>query len=363
VIIVKEAMYTPACTLDSNYTFMFEGKDFTTPVSGDLEHAMLYAGSRQFENTYKRLYKIAGKKNIKKTNYLNASIGILHTDAYLEEGDPGELEFTSYPYRLSHRKDKYTFAVNDLYNPETNFSQADVYTTKAGRNTDFNAHLNQHLENARLPDLYDYYDAKTNINTAVEDSQFHEHFHHTEQGLMHSLYRADSMEMIYGLLKQQKNMNSLVAIFVDIHTPRPMCVNCNVGVVGFQDSHEHGFRADFQNHISNEHEGQLDVYLPDDGLGLKVRVSCTQHESRDKKGLHKPLEQSLALVDKPKKTTVTFSYERPRQVVQAYVDTGIHDAIITDNNYYSKFWQEDIFLSHELPDGRYNEFMKNKAPK
>lgn len=360
---MKEYLYTPSCTLDTKYTFQYKNKDYTTKVSGDEEHAMLYAGSRQFENTYKRLYEIAGEKNIKKTNYLNASLGILHTDAYLDEGDPGELEFTSYPYRLEHRKNKYTFALNDLYDSETNFSQPDVYKTKAGRNTDFNSHLHQHLVNAKLADLYDYYDAKKNINAEVKDSQFHEHFHHTEQGLMHSLYEADSMEMIYGLLKQQKNMNSLVAIFVDVHTPRPMCVNCNVGVVGFQNSHEQGFMADFLNHINTKYEGQLDVYLPDNGLGLRVRVSCTKHQSRDAQGLHKRLDQTVALVDKPKKTKVTFSYDRPRQVVQAYVDQGIHDAIITDKKYYSKFWNEDIFMSHELPDARYTKYMKKKAPK
>jgi len=133
--------------------------------------------------------------------------------------------------------------------------------------------------------------------------------------------------------------------------------------VGFQNSHENGFMADFMQYINTEHEGELDVYIPDDGLGLRARISCTQHDSREANGLHLRLDQSLANIKHPGQSKVTFSYSRPRQVVQTYVDQGIHDAIITEKKYYSKFWSEDIFLSHELPDTRYNKYMKNKAPK
>jgi hypothetical protein len=360
---VKEFMYTPSCTLDTQFTYRYEGEEYTTQVSGDLEHAMLYEGSRQFYNKYTSLYHIAGKKNLANTNYLNASIGFLYSDAPLDQGDPGELEFISYPYRLKQYNKKYMFRVMDLYKSETNFSQPGVYHTKAARNSSFNDHLIQHIANARLDDIDDYYSAKIDIPHEVQSSQFHEHHHHTEQGLMHSFYEADSMERIFKLIKQQKNMNSLVAIFVDAHTPRPMCACCNIGVVGFQNSHESGFMADFQQYLDTEHEDELGAQLPDDGLALRARISCTQHPSREAHGLHLRLDQSLVNINKPVKSKVTFRYDRPRQVVQAYVDQGIHDAMITDRKLFSEFWREDIFLSDKLPESRYNEYMSKKAPK
>jgi hypothetical protein len=360
---VKESMYTPSCTLNVDFTYQFEGEEYTTSVPGDQEHAKLAAGLRRFQNTYRSLYHKAGSENLRKTNLLNASIGLLYTDAPLDEGDPGDFEFASYSYRLMDIKNQYLFNTMDFYKPETTYMQTGVYSSKAKRDSTFNEQLTRHIANARLDDIVESYADKTDINKQIASSQFHEHYHHTEQGLMFSLQRQESMNWISSLIKKQKNMNALGALFLDVHTVRPMCACCNVGVIGFQNSDENGFLANLTKLTSGTDEDDFSLQTPDHGIMMRTRVGCTQHASRDAKGLHLELDNSLVNITKPTRSKVTFQYSRPRQVVQAYVDQGIHDAIITNEKYHEIVWKEDIFSSHELPQNRYNQHMKKNARK
>ena len=104
----------------------------------------------------------------------------------------------------------------------------------------------------------------------IKDSNFHEAFHHSEQGIMFGLSQAQTIKHIVQLARQN-NAVYFYGAMLDIYTPRTMCRHCNTGLIGIKNTHEQGFIHDLSARLTQKNIEPGG----NDHLFLDVRVSAT----------------------------------------------------------------------------------------
>ena len=125
------------------------------------------------------------------------------------------------------------------------FEVEDIASNKALRDHEFNKLLIQRTINFSL--VSGTYTLPRSIISSEEmlmaeinNTQFHETFHHSEQAFMHYISSPAGIENIVSFARLS-NAQYVYGLIVDIYTERMLCNNCNAGLIGMQHSPEKGF--------------------------------------------------------------------------------------------------------------------------
>jgi hypothetical protein len=321
-------------TNNFNITYQSLDKDevLSTNIDGNNIHASLKAASDGYRDEYVKLYDSkTARAGLAKANLLNAEIGVLYSEAAPEEGYVGELQFDHFPIRVAFASPKYTFNVTDLFDSSKNFNAVTSSPNKSLRNTDFNKQVQQRIDLAKLHAPFALSKDLTK-NLHVHGSQFHETYHHTEQGYMHYLDSTSGTKFVVDKILALNPMY-VNALFVDMHSTRYMCTNCNIGIVGFQNTQTQGFLAKVQAQLTKSH-----IESPTEGLTLNTRVSADMPANN-----HTTITTTRDIKRRPTITPLDRSLVLQGDSGQAKLKT-----IIDKKGYKLDDYEGDFFTSREI---------------
>ena len=263
-------LYKPVSTLNTLYKFEYEDlESASVKIPAGAKHASLFCAEEKYREIFNKKYS----SNIDKVNIATGAITVLYTDTSKEEGYLGEDIEDTYFDILVPDNTSYTFTTKDFYNQEDAYDQENVCKNKALRSHSFNEGIRRRIRSYGA--LGADFEASTAISTVKEfniaskKANFHELFHHSEQGLMHLM---DQDFWQKDLLKRISSIGDAKYIYgfvLDVFSTRNLCANCNIGLIGLQNSQEAGFL-----NTLNSKLGKKGFEPRENGLMLSSRVSC-----------------------------------------------------------------------------------------
>lgn len=284
-------LYRARMSLAANVVSVFNEKSYITPVSANQKHANLYAAEQGFNHLYKQQYNSkTGRDRIDGTNIATASMTLLFSEV-TEDGDLGDA-LSTYTFDLSNPEaSSKAIPTVTLFDHTHDYDEVRV-TTQSGtqatahkriRNRLFIQHIQDRINNI-IAERQEYnHDAVTRVQAFALNPQFVETFHHSEQGIMETLLSKRTVKLIYEQLVKQ-DPAVFAGFILDIHSSRPMCRNCNFGLIGQQLSMNAGFLEEFLECYNND---DLRLVFPDDeNISLFTRVSAHIESNQT---LHAPL--------------------------------------------------------------------------
>lgn len=209
-------LYKATKSLDVNYTFNDGPEDASILLEGAPTHSML---SHAYTDLLAERQRLNYTASIDTVNIATAAITVLFTDTTTEEGYLGEdVSWLRMP--LEARKAKPVLTVTDLYPDSYNLTRditgKKIPKNKGRRSHDFNTMLYNHVEGfaAIAPSFYTKHVITTpqQIEAKIANSNFHEAFHHSEQGIMFSMSATHTIKSI-GLLLRNVGRSLIYAIF------------------------------------------------------------------------------------------------------------------------------------------------------
>jgi len=272
-------LYQATQSLDVIYKFNYDKyENATIGVKGANIHARLYAGKL---GLLEKRREAKYKANISKCNFATASVTYLYTDTNTEEGYLGEdinvdkkyfFLKTPYPDRI--------ISTGKFYNTDTSYRIKGVPGNKSIRCDDFNDLLAQKIGAFESISVdYDYpkkcITNRKALAKKINDANFHEAFHHSEQAIMHYM---SSIEGIAFMVKQAIKIKAayLYGVILDLYTERTLCANCNAGLLGMQNSYSEGFLKDFSRALTKNNIQPR----TNNNLMLNTRVSTSKARNK-----------------------------------------------------------------------------------
>lgn len=348
-------LYSARSSLAAKVVTEFNEDKVTTSIPAVDIHARLYGAERHYRGLYSQTYNSDnGDKNIAACNIATASLSILFSDVSPEEGNLGDALLTHTVDIFNQAAtDKRTIHVVDTFNAEHTY-QADVRRAdgapadegKRTRNRTFLEHIQTRIDNADPSLLTDrLFGAQTRIAAFALNPMFAENIHHSEQGLMETMLMPENM----GILLQEinaLNAETLGGFILDLHSSRPMCENCNLGILGHQKSQEGGFIHEFMKYWENDKKYELNLNFPDHDLIMNTRVSASMKSNRK---MHQPLYRTTIhtanpmILSKNTRDVVLQKDVEGSQIVKK-ADTKKYDVI----EYYGDFFTS----SNNMPTAR-----------
>lgn len=271
-------LYTATKSLNVTYAFNYGLEGATVNVEGANTHSVLYAGCRDMIAFRSGMTFGTGRhvypRDIDDVNIGTAAITLLYTDTTTEEGYLGQDVEQRTFYLSALPLPQRIVCSADFYTPGTRYS---VSTTKApGRDSGFNSLLTQRVNAfSAIAGRYDLVmrpkpvSSLPELNGEITGEMFHDHFHHSEQAMMHYLSSVVGIQSLVSTL-QQCNAQYLYGIVLDIYTQRVLCCNCNACLLGMQNTDTQGFLYDLSQ-LSKE--GRIESRPK---LMLSTRVSASQ---------------------------------------------------------------------------------------
>lgn len=330
-------------SLNAKYSIAFDEEDIVeTYVPSKNIHAQLYAAEQGYRDKYGKLYASkSGKATLSAANIVTAELGFLYSDASLDEGYIGNLDFAHTPVRVPITAPQYTFNVTNFFDDTKSYEAAGVASNKGMRNSDFNAHLQRRIKEFGKYKIFDL-SATTALTSArgfelqVQKDNFHETFHHSEQAVMEFFSGEEGKKFVVQRL-QKLGAETVGGIILDMHSTRYLCGNCNVNVVGFQNTQKKGALYDITQQL---HGKGVRIDTPEEGLLWSTRVSATETG----RGTH----SAPARKTTDDGHTHKLSYENRHLVLQG--DSGkLGLAARADKKGYSlDTFSGDFFTSREL---------------
>jgi hypothetical protein len=233
----KSLLYVPTQSLDVNYIFNSKAEDASVVIPGSENHALLYAGYRDLLPLRDSM---GYTKNIKGINFATASVTFLYTDTDTEEGLGEDIEWQT--FNLNTNYSDRVLSCKDLYDEP--YCQKDVADNKAIRDKNFVFHLSQRANTL--------VDSKRELKGIIQNNNFHEQFHHSEQAIMHYLSSEEGIKSLAKTAKREK-MTYLYGLVVDIYTHQRPCCHCTDCINGMQHSRENGFLFDLSAALKKRH--------------------------------------------------------------------------------------------------------------
>jgi hypothetical protein len=251
-------LYVATKSLKVHYSFVsgeYENATWESPEAVDT-HAKLKAGVQGLLDTREGLVHKTGRKiynkEFKAGNVATASVTLLYTDTDAEEGYLGaDVEHITYdiPSLVSNKR---IVSVLDYY--DAPYKQKGVVANKAGRSKLFMERLANRIDSFGRINLN--YDLNLCVPTVaalkeeVAGTQFHEHFHHSEQAFATLLSSSLGVEFLAASARSNKAAY-VYGMVLDLYTQRLVCRNCNVSLLGMQNSDSKGgFLHDFRIELS-----------------------------------------------------------------------------------------------------------------
>lgn len=333
----KIALYSPTKNLTTKYIFENDKHESGSIILNSKKiHAQLYAACSDFKKKRSRLKNANGNpvytSSIKGVNFSTAAISVLYADTTPEEGYIGENILSASFAVFSFQSERLTTCSN-LYQIDSSFLQNSVTATnKALRNSDFNFRLSQRIKSfSRLANFYHYGNAVTSVaelNNTIANSNFHELFHHTEQGEMEVLSSPLGIECLTDNILEL-DAKYVYGLVLDIYTDRPMCCNCNACLIGMQCSQAKGFLADFAKPLN-----KVGIFTREnDNLMLSVRVSTAYNDE--------PFNLASSVVHQ-------YNPDKKRVIYQASHSQLNVNQIIREKGYSLSTFPGSIFTSKKV---------------
>lgn len=267
----KLPIYKATRTLDVNYKFDYciaEDAEVTVPAA--MTHAILYAGCKGIvEKRRDKKYKT----KISDVNLATAAVTLLYTDTSPEEGYLGEdVEQSTFALNVSNKSERVLSSI-DFY--EYPIKQEGVPNNKATRDLEFNQLLSDRV--GSFSDIVSNYDVlkqplpdQEELVEVIKGPMFHETFHHSEQAIMHYISsRVGINQLVH--TAEKLNASYCYGAVLDIYSDLTLCCNCNMCLLGMQNSHSQGFLYDFGNALEN---ARIQPRVGDN-LMLSTRVSAS----------------------------------------------------------------------------------------
>ncbi|NBX84476.1 MAG: hypothetical protein EBQ95_02575 [Gammaproteobacteria bacterium] len=272
----KKSLFTPTKNLDVEYFFLNSEDDSSTSsvtLEGNELHKDLTMGCSQALQLRKDLRTKTGKPvyktDLKDINFATMGMTLLYSDTDTSEGYLGDDVLSHYLPVQSPTNAQRVVSTMDFYSDS--YLQAGVTDNKAKR-----CHLyNQSLKNrvsafSSMSNQYHLGSAisdVTKVQEVIESSMFHETYHHTEQA---GMFYIESDVYINLLLSELEKIDAALfyGFVLDIHTQRTMCANCNLSLLGMQETASAGFLNKVGHALKKRN-----IELNDMGISFSARVS------------------------------------------------------------------------------------------
>ncbi len=259
-------------SLDVRYIFnQLEQENARIKLRAAPVHHMLSNG---YDDLLKLRKKLNYRASINKINIATAAVTLLYTDTSLEEGYLGEtVESVVVPFSIN--ANQRILSMKNQFTESSSYQEEHVKAkNKSLRDRNFNTMLSNHLRGYRQVASHFHnlnpIITQQALKEKIKDSNFHEAFHHSEQGIMFGLSQAQTIKHIVQLARQN-NAVYFYGAMLDIYTPRTMCRHCNTGLIGIKNTHAQGFIHDLSARLTQKNIEPGG----NDHLFLDVRVSAT----------------------------------------------------------------------------------------
>jgi hypothetical protein len=272
----KKSLFTPTKNLDVEYHFLHSEDDpsiSSVTLEGNELHQDLTMGCSQALQLRADLKtksgKFAYKTELKDINFATMGITLLYSDTDTSEGYLGDDVLSHYLPVQSPTNSQRIVSTMDFYSD--NYLQPDISENKAKRCYLYNQSLKNRVGAfSKISNEYHLGSAisdVTKVQEVIESSMFHETYHHTEQA---GMFYIESDVYINLLLRELEKIDAALfyGFVLDIHTQRTMCSNCNLSLLGMQETASAGFLHKFSHAMK-----KTDIELNEIGISFSARVS------------------------------------------------------------------------------------------
>ncbi len=353
-------LYSPTQSLNVKYTFnncILENASIV--VDGLHRHAILYAGCSSLLAKRQSLTHGTGRqtypgKILNRTNIATAAVTLLYTDTSTDEGYLGE-DIECGTYTITTDKETRILSPLDFY--DDRYEQPGVKECKAARSHSYNYTLTERVENfSKIVGNYELptanrpiYDVN-GLNQQIQGPMFHETYHHSEQVIMNYLSSTMGMKMLASAALKSK-ASYLYGVILDIYTQRTLCSNCNVNLLGMQNSHQQGFLQRFGEALEKK---DIQPRL-NDQLMLSTRVSASRPQGKGRKNM----DQFRLVGD----AGVVHEYDADssNHIFQADTRALGTERIINEQNYELSSYRGAFFASKSFPTSHLEKAIKLPA--
>lgn len=303
----KMPLYTATQSLNVKYKFKSGEKENASIVLGaNYNHAHLKTACDGLFELRKQSYT----SSVEKINFVTAGVTFLYADTSSEEGYLGEkIQKKLFLLNIPDKQNRILSSIDFYTQP---YKQDKVCLNKSSRCTVFNHHLSKRVEafsliseNFHIPPKPKAISDAVSLQNAISEPMFHETFHHSEQAIMHYL---SSIIGIKALVKAALSLKAeyLYGVVLDLYSERMVCCNCNICLLGMQNSYDDdGFLFNLNNALK---EKRIEPRINEKTM-LNTRVSV----SKPNKG---NTLDALKLVD-DNKVVHTYDANHDNQVFQA----------------------------------------------
>ncbi len=335
----------PTASLNVGASIAFSDEDIVrTYVPSKHIHAQLYAAEQGYREKYSQLYQSSSATTtLNAANIVTAGLSVLYSDASLDEGYIGNLDVAHMPVRVPITTPQYTFNVASFFDDDRSYEAQGVACNKWLRNYDFNDHLQRRIKDFRQYKERFLFSTTTltsvkGFGLEVVKGNFHETFHHSEQAVMEFFSTEEGKKFIVSRL-QELHARSVGWMILDLYSTRYLCENCNVHLIGFQNSHTKGALYDITQHL---HGKGVSIDTPRKGLLWSTRVSASDAG----KGTSSSSYKKAADEDH----THEISHDDRHIVLQANSDRLGLPAKVRQKGYSLDTFSGDFFTSRVLSD-------------
>lgn len=336
-------LYQATQSLETLYKFKDGNhEDATVTLPAASIHSMLYGGC---ESLFQHRQDLRYTKDMSDVNLATAALTLLYTDTSTEEGYLGE-DIETITFALKADKTKNILSVTEMY--DGSYSQLNdvrgrkIPKNKQIRNQAFNHMLDNNIQGfSQFADKYHIRNlvaSRESLQENILNSNFHEKFHHSEEGMLFGFSSEPVIEEIVAIARKER-AGYFYGLVLDVYSQRTLCGNCNLGLIGITNTHESGFLFDLSAQLEKK---QIEPKL-DKKLLLDVRVTASSAHRSTK------LEPYKLCKDQGVVHVVDNQLHEARPILQA-LNPEIREENVAPPHYHGNFFSSRSFSKKRLEE-------------